>query len=318
MVRMCTSSGPSNSRIARCQLYSRASGKSSDTPAAPCTWIARSMTSHATCGATALIWDTRTWASLLPCASMVHAAFSHNSRAWSISLRERAICSRTTPCSLNGLPNATRLPTRSTISANARSAAPSARMQWWMRAEPRLGDREPRALLAEQVLHGHPHVVVDDLAVPVLVLPAEHGRGAKDGDPWCIYGRQHHRLLLMAGRVGVGAAHHNQDLAARIRRPGRPPLAAVDHVVTAVAGDQRFDVAGVAGGHRRLGHREPAADLAIEQRLQPQCALGFGGEQVQGLHVAGVRCGAVGDLGCDLQAPPGQLRKGRVLQVRQP
>ena len=44
------------------------------------------------------------------------------------------------------------------------------------RAEPRLGDREPGALLAEQVRHRHPHVVEDDLAVPVLVLPAEHRR----------------------------------------------------------------------------------------------------------------------------------------------
>ena len=37
MVRKCTSSGPSKSRMARCQLYIRASGKSSLTPAPPCT-----------------------------------------------------------------------------------------------------------------------------------------------------------------------------------------------------------------------------------------------------------------------------------------
>src|SRR6202022_196894 len=97
MVRMCTSSGPSKIRIARCQAYSRASGVSSLTPAAPCTWMARSMTSQATCGATALICDTSRCAALLPCWSIVQAAFSHSRRAWSISLRDLAIDSRTTP-----------------------------------------------------------------------------------------------------------------------------------------------------------------------------------------------------------------------------
>ena len=61
-----------------------------------------------------------------------------------------------------------------------------------------------------------------------------------------------------------------------------------------------------------------AADLAVQQRLQPLLALLLGGEQVQGLHVAGVRRRAVGDLGSDLQAPAGQLGQRRVLQVRQP
>ena len=97
MVRMCTSSGPSKIRMARCQPYSRASAVSSLTPAAPCTWIARSMTSQATCGATALICETSRWAALLPCWSMVHAAFSHSSRAWSISLRDLAIAAAPRP-----------------------------------------------------------------------------------------------------------------------------------------------------------------------------------------------------------------------------
>ena len=96
------------------------------------------MTSHAICGATALIWATSNCASLLllPCWSMVHAAFWHSSRVCSISLRDLAIASRTTPCSESGLPNAIRFCTRSTISASARSAAPIARMQWWMRPGP--------------------------------------------------------------------------------------------------------------------------------------------------------------------------------------
>ena len=38
-------------------------------------------------------------------------------------------------------------------------------------------------------------------------------------------------------RVGIGLAHHDEDLAARVARARRPPLAAVDDVVIAVAVD---------------------------------------------------------------------------------
>jgi hypothetical protein len=58
------------------------------------------------------------------------------SAAWSISIRLSAICSRTTPCRAISCPNATRDTARSHISFSARSAAPIARMQWWMRPGP--------------------------------------------------------------------------------------------------------------------------------------------------------------------------------------
>ena len=125
-------------------------------------------------------------------------------------------------------------------------------------------------------------------------------------------GHQDHRLLLMAGGVGVGPAHHDEDLAARVGGTGDPPLATVDDVVAAVAQHGRLDVAGVAGCHRGLGHRERAADLAVQQRLEPLLALLLGGEQVQGLHVAGVRGGAVGHLGrrspCSSRSTPPAAR----------
>ena len=57
-------------------------------------------------------------------------------RACSISMRESAIHSRTTPCSASGLPNATRSVTRRHIRSSARSATPMQRMQWWMRPGP--------------------------------------------------------------------------------------------------------------------------------------------------------------------------------------
>src|SRR5690606_1803751 len=104
----------------------------------------------------------------------------------------------------------------------------------------------------------------------------------------------------------------------RVGGAGDPPLATVDDVVVAVAQHGGLDVAGVAGGDGRLGHRECAADLPVEQRFQPLLALLLVGEQVQGLHVAGVGGGAVDRLGGDHGAPAGDLGQRRVLQVGQP
>ncbi len=53
-----TSSGPSARRRLRAPAYAAASGKSSLMPPPPCSWMARSMTSHAICGTAALISET--------------------------------------------------------------------------------------------------------------------------------------------------------------------------------------------------------------------------------------------------------------------
>src|SRR6202453_540608 len=120
------------------------------------------------------------------------------------------------------------------------------------RSQPRLGDREATAFFAEQVGGRYPDVVVDDLAVPGLVVVTEDRCRADDSHARRIYRHQHHRLLLVASRVGVGATHHDEDLAARVRGARGPPLTAVDHIVAAVAHDRGLDVAGVAAGDRRL------------------------------------------------------------------
>ena len=82
------------------------------------------------------------------------------------------------PCWATSLPNVVRGSARFTMYSRARSATPIDRMQWWMRPGPRRAwaDGEAAALLAEEVVGRHPHVVEDDLAVATAVLVAEHVR----------------------------------------------------------------------------------------------------------------------------------------------
>ncbi len=69
------------------------------------------------------------------------------------------------------------------------------------------------------------------------------------------------------------------------------------------------DVRGVAAGDLGLGHREGGTDLAVQQRLEPRPALLLGAEQVQQLHVAGVRRRAVDRLRGEVDAPAGRARR---------
>ena len=69
-------------------------------------------------------------AALLPTVSIIHAALSVKSRAWSIRIRDSAMRSSVTDCSAIGFPNATRVFVRTHIFSSARSACPIRRMQW--------------------------------------------------------------------------------------------------------------------------------------------------------------------------------------------
>jgi hypothetical protein len=182
-------------------------------------------------------------------------------------------------------------------------------------AEPRLGDREALALAAEQFLGGHADAVEADLAVAVLVLEAEDRQAADDRHAGRVARHQDHRLLPVGGGTGVGLPHHHEERAARVGGTGRPPLVAVDHVLVAVADDRRGDVAGVGGGDLGLGHREAGADPTVEERRQPALLLRVGAEEVEQLHVAGVRGGAVQRLGGDVGGAAGELGEVRVVEV---
>src|SRR3954451_8676234 len=105
----CTSSGPSASRSVRVCAHIAASGKSSQTPAAPCAWMARSSTRSVIRGTTTLTIASSFRAALLQTVSISEAAFIVSSRACSISIRDSAMSARIVPCSASGRPKAMRL-----------------------------------------------------------------------------------------------------------------------------------------------------------------------------------------------------------------
>ena len=167
---------------------------------------------------------------------------------------------------------------------------------------------------------GDAHVVEGDLGVTavVAVVVAEHGQRAHDAHARGVARDQDHGLLTVARGIRVGLAHDDEERGIGVHRAGRPPLAAGDHVVVAVAADARADVRRVRRRDLGLGHAERRADLGVEQRLEPLGLLLGRAEVVQHLHVAGVGRGAVERGRRQARAPPGDLGDGRVLQVRQP
>ncbi len=119
----------------------------------------------------------------------------------------------------------------------------------------------------------------------VIAIDGQH---AFDGDAGRVHRHQDHALLLVALGRGVGLAHHDRDLAARIADARRPPFAAVDDVMIAVTDHRRFDVGCVGRGNGGLGHQEGGADVAVHQRPQPLLLLLARAVAVEDLHVAGV------------------------------
>ena len=272
-----TSSGPSARRRARAAANISASGWSPDRPAAPNSWIARSRICCTARGTAILMAWISVMAARLPTVSMSQAVLSTSSRSASIWSRDSATHSRTTPWSASGRPNASGTSARSTTRSIARSAMPERphAVVDPARAEPRLRDREALALAGEDVRHRHPHVVEHDLRVPavVAVVVPEHGQRPHDPHARGVPRDQHHALATVPLGRRVGRAHDDQQRAVGVHRAGRPPLAAGDDVLVAVADDAGGDLGGVRRGHVGLGHAERRPDLGVEQRLEPLLLL---------------------------------------------
>ena len=200
-----------------------ASGVSSDMPAPPCTWMARSMTFVAARGRRS--WPSRPGAGR-PCCPRRRSPRRpswHSSRACSISSRDSATCCCSMPWSASGPPNATRVLARSHHHRQRplrRAQRPHAVVDP-AGAEPGLGRGEPAALLAEHVGHRHPDAVEAHLRVPVLVVPAQHRQVPHDRDPGGVERHQHHRLLP----VRRGAAGRScPSRSAAVQRGSSAPL----------------------------------------------------------------------------------------------
>ena len=150
------------------------------------------------------------------------------------------------------------------------------------------------------------------------VVVAEHAKHTNETHARRVDGNQDHRLLpVPVGICRVGLAHEDEDLAARIGTAGRPPFAAVDHVVIAVADDRRFDVRRIRRRDVGLGHREPGADLAAQQRLEPALLLRVTAITYEHLHVAGVGRVAVECFGCNPRAAH-DLAKRCIFEIGEP
>jgi hypothetical protein len=131
--------------------------------------------------------------------------------------------------------------------------------------------------------------LLNDVHVAVRrVVFAEHVHRADDLTPGVSLGTRIMRLLLVRRRVGAGAHHGDQDLAARAAGTRDVVLLAVDDPLVAFQHRRGGHVLGVGRGVVQLGHRVGRADLAVQQRLEPLLLLLGRAHALEHLHVAGV------------------------------
>ena len=175
-------------------------------------------------GAATLIAAISVRACLLPTVSISQAVFSVSSRIISSSMRASAIQSRMFDAARDRLAERHALGARAAqSSSSARSAAPIVRMQWWMRPGPRRAwlMRKPSPSPAMRFSAGTRTSSKSELGVALLVLVAEDGQAALDGDARRVARDEHHALLAVARGLRRRLAHHDEDPAVRVQRPGR-------------------------------------------------------------------------------------------------
>ena len=115
-------------------------------------------------------------------------------------------------------------------------------------------------------------------------------------------------------RIGVRHAHHDQEAALRMRRPGDEPFPAVDDVIVAVTDHARGDIGRIGRGHVRFGHAERRAGSGFEQRLQPARLLLRRGAVLQRDHVGHVGRLAIEDFRRPEQ-PAHDLGQRRIFEI---
>ena len=236
---------PARRRAAGCagaRTATRAGSRRTRRPP-PCTWIARSITFSASAGAATLIAAISVRACLLPTVSISHAVLSVSRRIISMSMRDSAIQSWTFARSATGSAERHALG-RAAAHQLERALGRADRAHAVVdaaRAEPRLADQEAVALAGDQVRGRHAHVLEHDLGVPLLVRVAEDGEVAQDGHARACRAGPAPSTAAGAARASGSVLPITMRILQRSRhRAGGPPLAAVEHVVVAVALDAQL------------------------------------------------------------------------------
>ena len=172
------------------------------------------------CGALTLIIAISALAALLPALSIMSAALRQSRRVQSISIRASATRCSQTLCSVRRLPKAVRDCSRLRHQARALP-----RPRRWCACNGGCGpapaaparSRSPRPSPSSRLDAGTRTSFELDFHVAVRrVVIAVDGQRALDGDARRVHRHQDHRLLLVLARLGVGLAHQDRDLAARI------------------------------------------------------------------------------------------------------
>ena len=161
-----------------------------------------------------------------------------------------------------------------------------------------LGDFKPAAGAQDNIVFRYTNV--GEFLVHMAVGRIVHGKhvhGPQILEPRRVGGHQDLRLLQVLGRIRVGLDHDDHDLAAGVAGTGDIMLLAVDDPLIPLEHGGSTDIGGVRGCDTRLGHSVSRADLALHQGFQPLLLLGLAAVLVQHFHVAGIRGGAVENLG---------------------
>jgi hypothetical protein len=163
------------------------------------------------------------------------------------------------------------------------SAEPAHAMRKARRRQPHLRVLETLADLAQHVGRWDAQAFEADDAVSAGEAGVEAVHRTLEHDTGCVHVRQEHR------RAGIlGIRHHDRERGTL--RAGNEPLAAVDHVVVAVAFRRRCEHRRVRDRpRRRFRHAKAGANRSGRERAQPPFLLRGRCDRFEQMHVPFVR-----------------------------
>ena len=101
-------------------------------------------------------------------------------------------------------------------------------------------------LALDHVADRHPHVLKQEFRLTAGRVQAVEGAQCSDQlHAGGIARHENGRVLAMPVVFRIGLAHHQHDFAAWSDRTGGPPLAAIEHVLVAIAPDLELHIGGI-------------------------------------------------------------------------